>query len=807
MSRFSAAEQRALRRGELLTGEQIPFGALVSPNVCKLRGKTMYCATWRIAGVGFETATKETVASKMEYLASVYRNIGGGDVSYWYHRIGRTVNVELSHDGFEGFAAQVDERYSSWQRQRGYSLFESYLTLVFHPPVKRAKRLWFTKRDVSTEAIVQEQLAEEKKFGEICQQLELLLREFGPERLGVIERRGREYSELATFYGFLANGVWREEPLYMAPLCNSVPSGYLHFGDINGRLEINTGGERRCVALLDVVDYPPKGLTGDFDAILGLGAEFIETHSFSTMDKPGTVEALTRQLNQMISGEEASKAELKAVEEAIEEARDGRVVGGTYHFSLALFGRDWNQVQATVGAARRELSAYKLEDCRLVPEGAWFAQLPGNWDFRARVAIMTSRNFAALAPMHTHPTGKLVGNPWGEAVAIVRGSANQPFAFNFHAASTDADRADEKDPGNTVVFGVVGSGKTAWVMFLLAQAGRFNCRILFLDKDRGAEIGIRAFGGSYTVFRRGQYTGLNPFQWPDSPETRSLCRRVVAACVTREGSALSAIQELQINVAVDAVFNSVPHELRRLAAVDDFLPGGADNEMSIGLKKWINDGYCAWVLDSPRDALEVGKHRIYGIDYTVFLDDDEIREPVMLVLMALRDSLIDGTPFISVMDEFWKPFSSKQLADDEKNKQKTGRKQTMINVLMSQSVSDALSHEHARTLVEMTVTKIFLPNPDAVEEDYVAGLGRSKREFELIKGFGQYSRKMLVCQGGSSVVLHADLSGLSDELIAFSGSLDNVQLLDEIRAAVGDDPRDWFPALVSAVRARKAAKG
>src|SRR5207302_11103114 len=125
-----------------------------------------------------------------------------------------------------------------------------------------------------------------------------------------------------------------------------------------------------------------------------------------------------------------------------------------------------------------------------------------------RTGIMTSRNFAALAPFHTHPTGKIAGNPWGEAVAILRGSGNQPFAFNFHAAAEGLDRVDAKDPGNTVVFGVTGSGKTAFVMFLLAQAQRFRPRILFFDKDRGAEIAIRAFGGSYTLFRAGEYTGI-----------------------------------------------------------------------------------------------------------------------------------------------------------------------------------------------------------------------------------------------------------------------------------------------------------
>lgn len=786
--------------------DHIPFGALVAPDVCKLRGKTAYCATWRLAGVPFETASAQVVGAKMEYLASVYRSLGGGDLSYWYHRTGRTVRMELSHDQFAGFAQRIDQRYTQWQNERGFSLFESYLTLVYYPASRRIKKLWFSRKDADAKAIAQEQEAALKAFNELCHQAETLLKDFQPERLGAYKRRGREYSELATFYGFLVNGVWREQPLYPAPLRNSLPSSFLHFGDLNGRLEINAGEDKRFAGLLEVVDYPPEAIAGDFDGVLALSTEFIETHSFATLDRVGALKELTRQLNQLTSSEEASKAELEMMEEALEEVRDGRIVGGTYHFSLALFGRNPEDVQKACAAVRREVASYKLEDSRIVPDATWFAQLPGNWDYRPRTAFMTSRNFAGLAPMHTHPTGKAYGNPWGEAVTILRGSANQPYAFNFHAVADGMDRLDAKDAGNMVVFGMIGSGKTAFVMFLLAQAQRFKPQILFLDKDRGAEIAIRAFGGSYIEFKRGEYTGLNPFQWEDSPETRSLCRKVVQACIKRGEQTLDPMSELHISTAVDMVFNSVPHHLRRLSAVQNFLPAGEDNWLSIALKKWIGDGHLNWVLDSPTDSLDARGHRIFGIDYTVFLDDEEIRGPVMLVLMALRDSLITGEYFISVMDEFWKAYQSKELADDDKNKLKTGRKTSMLNIMLSQSVSDAMEHEHARTVVEQTPTKVFLPNPDAARKEYVDGLGLTDREFDLIRGFGQYSRQMLVRQSGRSVVINADLSGLSEEMLALSGSLDNVKLLDGIRAEHGDDPEVWFPLLVQAVQARKTAK-
>ena len=64
--------------------------------------------------------------------------------------------------------------------------------------------------------------------------------------------------------------------------------------------------------------------------------------------------------------------------------------------------------------------------------------------------------------------------------------------------------------------------------------------------------------------------------------------------------------------------------------------------------------------------------------------------------------------------------------------------------------------------------------------------------------------RFLVKQNQQSAVCELDLSGMDEALIVLSGSVDNVALLDEIRARVGDDPEAWMPELVDAVKSRKA---
>ena len=116
-----------------------------------------------------------------------------------------------------------------------------------------------------------------------------------------------------------------------------------------------------------------------------------------------------------------------------------------------------------------------------------------------------------------------------------------------------------------------------------------------------------------------------------------------------------------------------------------------------------------------------------------------------------------------------------------------------------------LRHPIGRTMVEQSVTKIFLANPEALREEYVEGFGLSDAEYDIVRSLGSRGgRTFLVKQGRSSAICELDLTGLEDFVTVLSGTTDNVALLDGIRARVGDEPEAWLPLLLSAIRERKA---
>ena len=91
---------------------------------------------------------------------------------------------------------------------------------------------------------------------------------------------------------------------------------------------------------------------------------------------------------------------------------------------------------------------------------------------------------------------------------------------------------------------------------------------------------------------------------------------------------------------------------------------------------------------------------------------------------------------IYVISEFWKALDHEIFSDFAKQKQKTIRKQNGLGIFDTQSPSDVLRHPIGRTMVEQSVTKIFLANPEAVREEYVDGFGLSEAEFDIVRSLG-----------------------------------------------------------------------
>jgi type IV secretion system protein VirB4 len=91
---------------------------------------------------------------------------------------------------------------------------------------------------------------------------------------------------------------------------------------------------------------------------------------------------------------------------------------------------------------------------------------------------------------------------------------------------------------------------------------------VFFDKDRGAEIFLRAMGAHYTRMIPGQPTGFNPLSLPDTPGNRAFLHDFLACLL----EAVDPGELATISDAIDTLYDHAP-PLRRLSHLGELLAG------------------------------------------------------------------------------------------------------------------------------------------------------------------------------------------------------------------------------------------
>jgi type IV secretion system protein VirB4 len=400
-----------------------------------------------------------------------------------------------------------------------------------------------------------------------------------------------------------------------------------------------------------------------------------------------------------------------------------------------------------------------------------------------------------MSAFHNYPTGRRAGNHWGDAVALLKTSSGAPYYFNYH----------RRDLGITLLTGQSGTGKTATQNFLGAQAEKFEATGIYFDVDRGSEIFVLANGGLYFPLKNNTPTGFNLFALEPTPAWVDTVRRIVLTLVRRPGETLKAADERRISEAIDGVFD-LSMASRRFNQLLSFLDPPDEDNIAARLLKWCHSdhgsGALAWVFDNPRDTLDVNAARLFGFDYTEFLENPEVRTPIMMYLWSRFSTLIDGRRLYMFIDEFWRALEDEFFEHELKKRYKTIRKQNWFLICATQSPADALKSRISHTVIEQTATFVYLPNPKAQEKDYTEGFNVTREVYSTIKNLPDKSRRFVVQQGHNAVVCELDLDGFDDELAVLSGTTANILLAESIRQRVGNDPAVWLPIFQ---RERKAA--
>ncbi len=779
---------QSLLRKERRIGDHLPYIGHLDDRTVALKGG-MLMQTLMLEGFPFETAETEDLNYRMAVRDTMLRSINNSRIALYHHVVRRRLSVDLEATFSDPFSTWLDRRWRNRMRAKRLFVNDLFLTIVYKPSAGKIGMLdrLFDRARKSSRASHNALLGREIRILDgVREGLAASLRAYGPKTLGRYDGAGGVCSEPLEFLSLILNGELRPTLDPAGDASNYLPYKRLSFGV--EALEQQDAGERSFGALLAMKEYPASTTPGMLDSLLRLPTEMVIAESFAFVDRQIAQERIDLSLRRLKAADDDTVSLRRGLMAAKDDAASGAAAFGEHHMSVMIRSDslvDLDAQAASAQAAIADIGAVAVRE-QLNLEPSFWAQFPGNFDYAARRAMISSGNCAGLCSLHGFPIGSAEGNHWGQAITVFETTSATPYYFNFH----------QGDLGNFLVIGPSGSGKTVVLNFLTSQAQRLSPRTIFFDKDRGAEIFLRAIGGVYETLRLGTPTGFNPLQIADSGGARAFLRGFIAQLVSG-GAPLGAEELAVISEAVDANFDQ-PVELRRLRYFQELLGGfrrpHAD-DLAARIARWCGAGELAWLFDNAVDKLSIDA-RIIGFDMTELLDAPEMRTPAMMYLFRRIEERLDGAPALIVIDEGWKALDDDVFVSRLKDWLKTIRKRNGAVGFCTQSARDALDSRIASAIQEQTATQIFMPNPRAQQEDYCGGFGLTSHELDIIRSLPDSSHSFLIKTGTDSVVARLDLTGEPEALRILSGRERSVRALDVLRAKVGDHPSKWLPILL-----------
>ena len=775
---------RSLPNWRLMANEQKVSDRI--PVVRIQKGKTLITKNgdamrvFRLRGLAKETLPGRSIEAMRDTLANLYRQHGDARTAFYVH----TVRTRMREDDLptrkrtSGFAGYVDTLRRAELATSALYRIEHFLTVVRRPLIKAPR--WLAARVRAAENKVEhlDHRAEAfRTLDEIGLAIETMLARFGPQALTTETNDGHA---LTGFLSTLVNGKATLMPQTNTGLDVMLPTHRPIFRGETLELRGAAPEDTRFAAMMALKAYGDATWPGALNAMLAAPCEFIATHSFIPREITDTLSRMKWTRRKMEVAEDEAHSLADDLDNAMDDVAAGREVFGDHHLSIAVLADTEFDLAAAASDMATTLTAANLRPVRedIALEALWWAQFPGNMAYRARTALISARNFADMAPFHTHASGNDTNLTWKAPVALLETDSGTPFWFNFHAQGQSAN-------GNTLVFGPSGAGKTGLVSFLITSVMTLPRppRIFYFDKDRGAEATIRALGGRYTYLRPDDANGFNPFAEAIDARGQAWLRDWITARLPKPPTPLQrdAIAEA---VATNAEAWPGLRKFRNFAE----LFGGLDDSgvISGALSEWHSGGTRSWLFDQERDALDFSKP-VTGFDMTAILRDESNAEAFIDYLFYRLDRALEsGEPTIIVLDEAWRLLKSGAFAAKIEDWLKTVRKQNGLVVFLSQELEDAARSEIAPAIISSTATKIYFPNETASEPVYRDIFGLSEREFELLRTTPIERRSFLIKQGASAAFARLDLSGAPDLLKVFSGTAESVAEMTRLRAALGD---------------------
>jgi type IV secretion system protein VirB4 len=430
------------------------------------------------------------------------------------------------------------------------------------------------------------------------------LSEYGAVKLGIRTEENGCFSDPMFLYRRIMQLNEEECLLPITDISVSLASHQYAVG--NDMIEVIDGEEKKFAALLSIKEYQEVSSEA-LDKFLQIPVEMVATEVFYFVDKKEVLPLFEEQSYIAdISGDKDMKS-LNGLDIILDNP-DAPNKFCHQQISIMVIGDDSKQLNSQVKNASDTLAKIGIvhvrEDINL--EKTFWAQLPGNFAFLARMSPTVLDNTAALASLHNFPTGNQY-NPWGRAVTLLRTEKGTPYFMNFH---------DIENNSNCCILGIEKSGRTTLLNFLLSEADKFKPTIIQIVDDLDSGLYVKARGGLWFQRDKGL---INPLYLEDNDQNRAFCFEFFKILAKHHFDPLKEDEIKALQSLSESVFD-LPINERKLSSVIGAL---TDSASDMVLKKRLKDyikGGLYYELFETDENLTIQSGELIAISLEMFDD-------------------------------------------------------------------------------------------------------------------------------------------------------------------------------------------
>jgi type IV secretion system protein VirB4 len=363
---------------------------------------------------------------------------------------------------------------------------------------------------------------------------------------------------------------------------------------------------------------------------------------------------------------------------------------------------------------------------------AFLGTLPGHGYYNLRRPMLDTGAVGNLLPTTTLWPGHKVNPsqmfpPNSPPLMMTATDGNTPFRLNLH----------DGDLGNTLLVGAPGAGKSVLLQMLAAQWMRYpEAQVSYYDYEWSAWLLAQACGWPHhelgVVEKDGE--GMQPLRHCDEPGERAwLLTEWLPLLLAQQGVSLSVHQKERLETALGTLA-TYPPEHRTLSELQLYVQ---ERELSHALRQYTAAGNYGYLFDSSREGLSSdAPARVFEMKPLLKGLSEAAAVPAMRYLFRRDERRLQETrPTLIAWEEMHVFLSRGDFVRQLDEWLLTLRKRNALLLMVAHGAGQVTSLPSLHKLLIAAQTRIFLPNPQALEEESAKAyqaLGLNRREIELL---------------------------------------------------------------------------